>query len=146
MLNSKLGKKCSTRAASLQIQMRLIRRDVVEYFLIRDTAGVTPIPEATAITFSLSIAGELNGDRKGPATKAGLCEGVVISFIRACVQSPHLLMHIDEVLGMLPGKTVNAWNWKRLIHGSIKYTYAELCSPKLWGFSKVIVRQVSLSL
>ena len=85
-------------------------RAVLEYFLRIARAGVTPTPEATATIFSLSIAGELNGDRNGPMTKAGLCEGVVISFIKSAVQSPHLLMHMDDVLGTLPGETVKAWN------------------------------------
>jgi hypothetical protein len=83
---------------------------VHEYCLIRLIAGVTPIPEATATKKSESIAGELNGDRNGPTTKAGLCAGIDIVFIKSSVQSPHLLIQIDEVFGLLPGKTVKAWN------------------------------------
>lgn len=77
---------------------------------MREMAGVTPMPEATATKFSLSIAGELKGDRKGPIIKAGLCVGVLISLMRASVQLPDLLMHIDEWLGLLLGNTVKAWN------------------------------------
>jgi xanthosine utilization system XapX-like protein len=40
--------------------------------------------------------------------KAGLCVGVVISFINDSVQSPHLLMHIEEWFGILLGNIVNA--------------------------------------
>ena len=61
-----------------------------EYCLINEIAGVTPIPDATATKFSLSMAGELNGDKNGPTTKAGLCVGVEIVFMSEVVQPPHL--------------------------------------------------------
>ena len=83
-----------------------------------DMEGVIPIPEATATTFSLSMAGELKGERNGPMTNAGLCMGVSISLMRDSVQSPHLLMQMEDVSGLFPGKTVKAWNWYRLIQGS----------------------------
>lgn len=70
--------------------MRFNRRQVLEYCWINDIAGVTPIPDATATKFSLSMAGELKGDKNGPTTKAGLCVGVVIVFMSEVVQSPHL--------------------------------------------------------
>ena len=107
-MTSKLCRKCSTKAPSLQIHNMFILRVVHEYFLSNDRAGVTPIPDATAIRFSLSIAGELKGERKGPITNAGLCVGVAISSIKASDQSPHLLTQIDEVFGLGPGNTVNA--------------------------------------
>ena len=90
--------------------MRFNRRDVQEYCLINEMAGMIPMPEATTTKFSLSIAGDLKGYRNGPTTNAGLCVGVVIVFISFCVQSPHLSMHIEEWLGLVEGKTVNAWN------------------------------------
>jgi len=56
---------------------------------MREMAGVTPIPDATATKFSLSIAGELNGLKYGPMMNAGLSVGVDMASISFPVQPPH---------------------------------------------------------
>ena len=69
---------------------------MLEYCLIKLIAGVTPIPDATKIKCSLSIAGQLKGLKNGPTTKAGLSVGVFKAFMSLFVQSPDVEMQIDE--------------------------------------------------
>ena len=58
------------------------------YFRKSETTGVMPIPEAMAMRFSQSMAGDENGDRKGPIMKAGRWDGVEISSMRSPVHVP----------------------------------------------------------
>ncbi len=53
------------------------------------------LPEAMAIKLSQSIA-EVKGLKKGPKTKAGLCDGVVIAAMRSAVHPPDFDMQSWE--------------------------------------------------
>ena len=86
--SSTFFKNHSTRPASLHIQTSDRRLLVYIYCLIKLIVGVTPIPDAMAIRFSLFMAKEESGEMNGPTINAGLCDGVVISDMRSPVHPP----------------------------------------------------------